>query len=341
MIGTRQQQLEEALFRGDSLTLENPDYLREVQELTGTLLRSDLAPKDLTAEALAIRNEPVHAVIMARERGVVAGLAEFGLLMEAAGVTVHFEKKDGDTFEAGDILLRLEGDQNVLLSHERAGLNLLQRMSGIATLTRNLQRRVEAECPSTRVVATRKTLWGWLDKRAVHVGGGGTHRLGLGDAILIKNNHLALIARREEDAAPVAIARAWNFRREAAFIEVEVRSEAAALAAAETFRRLQKESAERYPCLLLLDNLAPTEISTILHTLRERRFWDYTLVEASGGISENNVEAYADTGVDAISMGALTHSARSLDLCQKISTVHFCNQRGGHRVKHGSVTGSF
>src|ERR1700734_2560463 len=112
MIGTRQQQLEEALFRGDSLTLENPDYLREVQELTGTLLRSDLAPKDLTAEALAIRNEPVNAVIMARERGVVAGLAEFGLLMEAAGVTVHFEKKDGDTFEAGDILLRLEGDQN-------------------------------------------------------------------------------------------------------------------------------------------------------------------------------------------------------------------------------------
>jgi nicotinate-nucleotide pyrophosphorylase (carboxylating) len=258
-------------------------------------------------------------VIVAGERGVVAGLPEFRFLVESSGITVHFEKKDGEAFQAGEILLRLEGDRNVLLSLERVGLNLLQRMSGIATLTRNLQGRVSARCPSTRVVATRKTLWGLLDKRAVHAGGGGTHRLGLGDGILIKNNHLALIARREEDAAPDAIARAWEFRKEAAFIEVEVRSEAAALAAAEAFRRLQKESGERYPCLIMLDNLAPKEISTILHALHERRFWDYALVEASGGISENNVEAYADTGVDAISMGALTHSARSLDLCQKIS----------------------
>src|SRR5208283_1737742 len=173
--------------------------------------------------------------------------------------------------------------------------------------------------PSTRVVATRKTVWGLLDKRAVHLGGGGTHRLGLGDAILIKNNHLALIARREEDAAPEALACAWHCRTEAAFIEIEVRSEGAALAAAEAFRRLQKESDERYPCLLMLDNLAPKEISTILDSLHREHLWSYALIEASGGISEKNVEAYADTGVDAISIGALTHSARALDLCLRIS----------------------
>jgi nicotinate-nucleotide pyrophosphorylase (carboxylating) len=339
MIATRQQQLEKALFRGDTLTLENADYLRAVQELTETLLQVDLAPKDLTVEALAIQSEPVEAVVLAREGGVVAGIAEVALLMVSSGISVHFERKDGDAFESGDVLLRLEGDRNLLLSLERVALNVLQRMSGIATMTQNLQERVRARCPSTRVVATRKTLWGLLDKRAVHVGGGGTHRLGLSDGILIKNNHLALIARREEEAAPVAIARAWGFRKDAAFIEVEVRSEGAALAAAETFRRLQKESGERYSCLLMLDNLAPAEISAILHALRERRFWDYTLVEASGGISAANVEAYADTGVDAISMGALTHSVRSLDLCQRISKVHFCDHRGGHRVKHGSLTG--
>src|SRR5271170_379229 len=253
MIANRQQQLEKALFRGDTLTLENPDYLREVQTLTGALLRVDLAPRDITVEALAFQSEPAVAAIMAGEKGVLAGLAEFALLVGSSGISVHLEKKDGDVFEAGDILLRLEGDRNVLLSLERVGLNLLQRMSGIATLTRNLQERIRTRCPTTRVVATRKTLWGLLDKRAVHVGDGGTHRLGLGDGILIKNNHLALIAPREEDAAPVAIARVWNFRKEAAFTEVEVRSEAAALASAETFTRLQKES-ERYPCLLMLDN---------------------------------------------------------------------------------------
>ena len=136
---------------------------------------------------------------------MAAGLEEFAFLFESRGIAVHFEKKDGDVFAAGDTLLRLEGEQNQLLSLERSGLNLLQRMSGIATMTRCLQERVRARCDSTRVVATRKTLWGLLDKRAVHLGGGGTHRLGLGDAILIKNNHLALIARREEEAAPEAL----------------------------------------------------------------------------------------------------------------------------------------
>ena len=143
---------------------------------------------------------------------------------------------------------------------------------------------------------TRKTLWGLLDKRAVHLGGGGTHRLGLGDAIFDQEQSSGLIARREEDAVPLALTRAWNHRGEVAFIEVEVRGEGAALRAAESFRKLQKESGERYPCLLMLDNLAPREISAILESLRRNGLWDYALIEASGGINEKNVEAYADTG---------------------------------------------
>jgi nicotinate-nucleotide pyrophosphorylase (carboxylating) len=316
---TREQQLEIALFRGGSLTLQNPAYLREVDTFLEEFVRVDLTPRDLTVAALEIRSTAVSAVVLAREAGVAAGLEECAHLFESHGVSARLEKKDGDVFAAGDALLHMEGKYSQLLSLERTGLNLLQRMSGIATMTRCLQERVRGRCHSTRVVATRKTVWGLLDKRAVHLGGGGTHRLGLGDAILIKNNHLALIARREEEAAPEALARAWRFRKDAAFIEIEVRSEGAALAAARTFRSLQKESGEQYPCLLMLDNLPPREISPILDSLHREHCWDYTLVEASGGISEKTAEAYADTGVDAISIGALTHSARALDLCLRIS----------------------
>ena len=315
----RAEQLEKALFRGGRLTLQNRDYMREVRTLTDALLRADLGPRDLTVEALGIKNEPASAIIVARESGVAAGVAELGLWLEPLGVSVRAAKKDGDVFDRGETLLRLEGERNNLLSLERVGLNIVQRMSGIATVTRCLGERVRGRSPSTRVVATRKTLWGLLDKRAVHLGGGGTHRIGLGDAILIKNNHLALLASREEEAAPLGIVRAWNYRENAAFIEVEVRGEAAALAAAETFRRVQEEASERYPCLLMLDNMMPKEIRSILDRFRKKDLWDYILTEASGGISEQNVEAYADTGVDAISMGALTHSARALDLCQRIS----------------------
>jgi nicotinate-nucleotide pyrophosphorylase (carboxylating) len=307
MTVTREQRLEQALFRGSGLTLENPDYLQAVRTFTEALLQVDLTPRDLTVEALGIQDEPASAIIVAREDGV------------AAGVEVTLELKDGDLFRHGDTVLRAEGERMKLLSLERVGLNLLQRMSGIATATRCLQGRARNRSTSTRIVATRKTPWGLLDKRAVHLGRGGTHRLGLGDAILIKNNHLARIASREDQAARLAIARAWNFRRHAAFIEVEVRSELAALASAKTFRRLQDDASEQYPCLVMLDNMTTEEIGPILDALRRENLWDDTLIEVSGGISETNVEAYADCGVDAISIGALTHSPRALDMSERIS----------------------
>jgi nicotinate-nucleotide pyrophosphorylase (carboxylating) len=319
MAATREQRLEQALFRGGTLTLANPEYLQAVRTFTEALLHVDLTPRDLTVEALGIESKPATGIILAREDGVAAGLEEVAWMLRNAGIEPLLEKQDGDTIQNGEILLRAEGPRNKLLSYERVGLNMLQRMSGIATMTRCLQTRASNRCPSTRVVATRKTPWGLLDKRAVHLGKGGTHRIGLGDAILIKNNHLALIASREEEAAPIAIERAWKFRDRAAFIEVEVRGETAALAAAQTFRRLRQETHEQYPCLLMLDNMTPRKIESILDALRRENLWDDTLIEASGGVSESTVEAYADTGVDAISIGALTHSPRALDLSERIS----------------------
>jgi nicotinate-nucleotide pyrophosphorylase (carboxylating) len=318
-MATRDERLKHALFRGGSLTLENADYRRTVRAFIDVMLRGDLGARDLTIEALGARYGSVSAAILAQERGVVAGLAEVAFMLSERGVQVAFEKKDGDAVGPGDVLMRAKGEEMKLLSLERVGLNLLQRMSGIATAARCLQERARRCAPTVQIVGTRKTPCGLLDKRALHLGNGGTHRLGLADAIVIKNNHLALLASCEEEAVPPAIERAWKFREESAFIEVEVRTEGAARAAAKTFWRLQQEAPEEYPCLLMLDNMSPQQIQYVVGTLRQEGLWNSTLIEASGGVSETNLEAYAACGVDAISIGALTHSVRALDISQRMS----------------------
>ncbi|HTX14012.1 MAG TPA: carboxylating nicotinate-nucleotide diphosphorylase [Candidatus Baltobacteraceae bacterium] len=316
---TRAQRTEQALFRGADLTLEHPEYRETVRGFAGSLLRDDRSPRDLTVAALGFKGRNAEAAILARDGGVVAGLAELAFFLETYGdMAAVAEKQDGDAIRPGDVLLRAEGDEMQLLALERVGLNLIQRMSGIATAIRCLQERAARQCPHARIVGTRKTPWGLLDKRALHLGNGGTHRLGLGDAIVVKNNHLALLAAREEDAAPIAIERAWRARKDSAFIEVEVRGEAAARAAAGAFRLWRERSAEEYPCLLMLDNMTPDQTGGILDALRRENLWEHVLIEASGGISESNVEAYAARGVDAISIGAVTHSARALDICQRV-----------------------
>lgn len=311
--------MQQTFFRGGNLTAENAEYCESVLALIEALLQDDLSRGDLTATAIEIGPTRVCAAVIAREPGIAAGLQEFALVYRGNDVEVALERADGDAIRAGDTLLVTQGEQTKLLALERVGLNLLQRMSGIATAAHCVKERVRQSGSETAIVGTRKTPWGLLDKRALHLGGVGTHRLSLGDAILIKNNHLSLLANREEDAAPLAIERAWNCRGQSAFIEVEVRGEAAARAAANAFRRLQEKSGEEYPCVLMLDNMTPAQISSILATLRHENLLDYALVEASGGISEATAVEYAATGVDAISIGALTHSVRALDLSQRIS----------------------
>lgn len=318
----RQERLRRALFRGHGLHLENPEYFNFARTLLNELLTSDVGSGDLTVSALQVTDGHATAKILAKESGVIAGIAEFCWLLNSDDLEVKVHKQDGEPIEAGDLVLEIEGRRSDLLAYERTGLNLLQRLSGIATATQNLQEVVHRQNPDTHVVATRKTPWGLLDKRAVHLGGGGTHRLGLWDAILIKNNHLALLANREEEAARLAVERAWPARKSAAFIEVEVRGDEAAIAAAGEFRRMQETSHEDpgagCPCLLLLDNMPPAKISATIASLRSQGLLAHVLTEASGNISDTNIEQYAACGVDAISMGALTHSARSLDLCERL-----------------------
>src|SRR5690348_6405493 len=297
----RQECLKRAFFRGESLRLENPEYLRSVRALLDELLGSDVGLGDLTVAALKLVDQGASAQIVAKEDGVIAGVAEFCWLAGRAGLQAKVRRADGEAIEAGDVVLEIEGRRSDLLAQERVGLNILQRLSGIASTTRHFQRLVHRHNPGVHVVATRKTPWGLLDKRAVHLGGGGTHRLGLWDAILVKNNHLALLANREEDAVGIAVERAWPARKSAAFIEVEVRSAESAIAAAQAFRRMQEfsqEEADDCPCLLLLDNMAPAEMSATIMQLRGQGLLDHVLTEASGDISENNIEEYATCGVD-------------------------------------------
>ncbi len=343
----KEQQLRQAMFRGASLHLENADYLRAVSAFTAELLATDVGGGDLTAKALRLAARPTTAQVLAKTAGIAAGIAEFSWLLKQGGLRVDARKQDGDAFACGETLLDIEGSRADLLLYERVGLNLLQRLSGIATMTHNLQQRIRSIHPGTFILGTRKTPWGLLDKRALHLGGGGTHRLGLWDAILVKNNHLALLADREEDAVCIAAQRAWECRGAAAFVEIEVRSEASAIAAAKAFRSLRDadrhpetesqdesrhqtvrqtkaaEAASRQetpcPCVLMLDNIAPREAAHILGALRAQNLLDDVLIEASGNISESNLQGYAEAGVDAISVGALTHSVQALDLSQRLS----------------------
>jgi nicotinate-nucleotide pyrophosphorylase (carboxylating) len=302
-----------ALFRGATLTLENSRYLDAVSRLTGELLRTDLEQADLTTEALGLENSTADLSIIAAESGVVAGLEEAAWLYARSGLTVERLKSDGQRVLPDEAVLRIQGSSKDMLHLERVCLNLIQRMSGIATAAHRLQDLLHSRAPEIFVVATRKTPWGLLDKRAVHLGGGGTHRLGLWDAILIKNNHLKFFGNDEAGGVSLALKRAWPHRQNAAFIEVEVTALARALAAARTFRELQQSDPEACPCILMLDNVNPGEAARIVAALQAQDLRDHLLIEVSGKISEAALEAYAASAVDAISVGALTHSCRALD----------------------------
>jgi len=315
---TREEMVRQSMFRGAALHLQNPEYLQAVRVFLDELLSEDTRPRDLTVAALGIGRERAGGRILAKQAGIAAGVDEYCWLLGRGGISVRALKKDGEAFERGDTLLEVEGERGALLSYERVSLNLLQRMSGIATAMHELTERAKSRNPAMAVVGTRKTPWGLLDKRALHLGGGGTHRLGLGDAILVKNNHLALLAAREEDAAPIAVQRAWKLRDEAVFIEVEVRSKAGAVAAAKEFRGLREKDSAACPCWLLLDNTPPSAMRDILQTLRAEQTLEHVLIEASGNIGEENIGEYAESGADAASSGALTHSARALDLSQRL-----------------------
>jgi nicotinate-nucleotide pyrophosphorylase (carboxylating) len=270
-------------------------------------LREDLGYGDITSEALIPVDQSARARLFFREPGVASGLMEASIVFELLGCTVKMLAEDGDYVESGHALLEVEGPAAAMLSGERTALNIVGRMAGVATMTARIVDEVTESSPGTRVAATRKTLPGLrdLDKRAVEHGGGDTHRFRLDDCVLIKDNHLELVPSVTE--AVLRAREAVSFTKK---IEVEVRSledaEEAALAGAD---------------IIMFDNITPMEMRRCLTELEEKGLRKGFIYEASGGITPENAADYAASGVDVISLGALTHSVRSLDVKLEIEMM--------------------
>lgn len=258
---------------------------------------------DVTSDAV-LDDRDCTAALRFREAGIVAGLAEAAALFSHHGVAVTLRVADGDRVEAGATVLSLEGPVRSVLLVERTALNLVGRMSGIATMTARCAALASAGDRHVRVAATRKTApgLGLLDKKAVLLGGGDPHRFTLSDGVLIKDNHLALVPIEE------AVRRAIAF---SAYKTVEVEVETA-----EEAVRAARAGAD----MVLLDNMTSAGVREALDALVSAGLRDRVRVEVSGGITEATIGAYAVLGVDLVSVGALTHSVRSLDLTLEVST---------------------
>lgn len=281
-------------------------------QFTARELEKDLGGGDITTAGLFKEPKNVTARIVAKESGVLAGRQEieFFLNTSAKRLRVKFLKRDGCRIKAGYTFAILKGDIREILKVERVILNLLGRMSGVATTAARIVAKAKKINPKILITPTRKTLWGLLDKRACVLGGAGTHRLNLGNAILIKDNHLDAFGRN----IPKAIESFFPIRQKAAFFEIEVETSREAKIACMTLQKLQKEGKCRIPCFVMLDNFSPQKIQKTLKILSAENLASCVKIEASGGINESSIRAYAKTGVDVISMGALTHSASMLDV---------------------------
>ncbi|MCX7817601.1 MAG: carboxylating nicotinate-nucleotide diphosphorylase [Kiritimatiellae bacterium] len=271
---------------------------REAATLLRAAIREDVGRGDVTSRALVPAGAVARAVIVARRPCVLAGLPLAAEVFRRLDRRIRCESdhRDGETLRAGAAALHVEGPARALLAGERIALNFLQRLSGIATLTREFVRRVGST--GVTILDTRKTTPGWrrLEKYAVRCGGGENHRMGLYDRVLIKDNHRKLWAGTS--ARPLADAiRAARRRCGGRLIEIEVDTERELL-----------DALEGRPDWILLDNMSLARLRRCVRLVRGR-----ARLEASGGVSLHNVRAIAATGVDAISVGALTHSAPAAD----------------------------
>lgn len=277
-----------------------------IDEIIARALAEDAPWGDVTSDAFLPEGVVATATLVAREPGILSGIEVVARVIELVDPATGFEAlaADGQSFEAGEVLARIRGDARAVLRAERVALNLVQRMCGIATLTSRYVAAVAGT--GARIVDTRKTTPGLrvLERQAVRDGGGHNHRFSLSDAVLAKDNHLAVLAAT---GIPIGVAiRAARARiGHTVHLEVEVdrldQVEPVVAAGVDT---------------IMLDNFT-------LDDLREgaRLVAGRALVEASGGVSLDTVAAIARTGVDIISVGALTHSARALDLALDIEVA--------------------
>jgi nicotinate-nucleotide pyrophosphorylase (carboxylating) len=283
-------------------TFLDMDYVRGVVKAA---LDEDGAFRDVTTLALVPPEQQGRGVFLVREPGVVCGVpvAQAAFAAVDASVRMTARRQDGQFVEAGGVIAEVEGSLASILSAERVALNFMQRLGGTATLTKALVDTVQGT--RARIVDTRKTTPGLrgLERYAVRVGGGGNHRYNLADGVLIKDNHLAAAAARGLSMSDV-LAAARTGVPHTMRVEVEVESYEQAQAAVEGGADV-----------ILLDNMDAPEMARCVKMIAAR-----ALTEASGGITLQNARAIAESGVDIMSSGALTHSAKALDISLEIET---------------------
>ncbi len=282
--------------------LENSEILGDI----GEYLREDIGRGDVTTQSTVSSEVRGMGKFLAKENLVICGLevaeAVFAHLdPETAEIETNYN--DGDAVESGTVFATLKGYADVLLTGERVALNLIQRMSGVATLTRQYVKAIEGT--NATIVDTRKTTPGlrMLEKYAVTVGGGKNHRFGLDDGVLIKDNHIALAGGITE-AIMAAKSKVGHLHK----IEVEISNWAQL-----------REAIEAGADIVMLDNQTPDEAAKLVEMARNLN--PNVLLEASGGMDLDRVRFFAEAGVDLISVGRLTHSAKAVDISFKIHTV--------------------
>jgi len=282
--------------------LESGDVIRSI----GEFLAEDIGRGDITTSATIPRDVRAAGRFLAKESIVLCGLdvteaVFFNLDPESSEIETQFA--DGDEIEEGTVFGTLKGYADVLLIGERVALNLIQRMSGIATLTRSYVRAIEGT--GATIIDTRKTTPGLrqLEKYAVTVGGGKNHRMGLDDGVLIKDNHIALAGGIAE-AVRAAKAKYGHLHK----IEIEIMNWAQL-----------REAIDAGADIILLDNQTPEEAAKLVGMARGMN--PNVLIEASGGMDLDRVRSYAEAGADLISVGRLTHSARAVDISFKIQAA--------------------
>jgi len=278
-----------------------------LEEKLRNMLAEDVGEGDVTTALTVPAGATGEAEVRCKESGVAAGLEEAKVLLESLGLKVEALVQDGDEMKKGQVMIKVSGDARTLLSSERTLLNLLCRMSGIATITRRLVKKIQRAKLKTRIACTRKTAPGLLyfDKKAVLLGGGDTHRLHLDDMILIKDNHITM----SKSLRTVIL----NARKNASFskkIEVEVTRADEAL-----------EAAEAGVDVIMLDNFSPKQIEKTVEDLERAGLRGNVLLEASGGIKAENLMDFASKKIDIVSLGEITESAKTLDINMKICRV--------------------
>lgn len=283
--------------------LDAPAY----RDLLRSFLAEDIGAGDVTTETTVGAGQRAHGEVIAKAPLVLAGIELFAEVFQLLDSTVRVEiiHHDGDELAPGQIPARVTGSARSLLTGERVALNLLQRLSGVATLTRQFVHAVDGT--GAEILDTRKTTPGLrvLEKYAVRVGGGRNHRKDLGEAVLIKDNHIRLAG-----GVSAALSGVEAARGRASWIEVEV-----------TNLDELNEALGHNPDVVLLDNMSPSLVRQAVEQMKMHRSPHKIRTEASGGITLTNVRGFAEAGVNWISIGALTHSAPAVDISFEIEPL--------------------